>query len=361
MTSRQIAGFRLHSQQLVRATAIDPSDVVRRMGCIQAQDFAGAKWAIATRLHGVRESDIDLAFQEGSILRTHVLRPTWHFVSPLDIRWMLRLSAPKIKALSQGLHRKLGIDAAALRRSKTALGNALAGGKRLTRAHLLEPLRKARVKTDDIRLSFYLMDAEVEGLICSGGREGKQFTYALLEERAPSGDDLDASSAVAELAARYFHSRGPATVYDFAWWSGLTISQAQRGLEAIRRTLDHAVVRGQAYWFPRDGVADMRPSVRLLPAYDEYTVAYRDRADVLAPEAGEATGNGIFRPVLVVNGQVAGTWKRVETRGAVSLEVAPLARLGVGAQKLLKAEVRRFEEYALDLRKNRVFPAPPRR
>ncbi|HTJ12101.1 MAG TPA: winged helix DNA-binding domain-containing protein [Dinghuibacter sp.] len=346
MTSRQIAGIRLHSQQIAGTGVSDPAALVRRMGCLQAQDFAGAKWALATRLPGIGETDIDRAFQEGAILRTHVLRPTWHFVSPHDIRWMLRLSAPKIRALSQGLHRKLGIDAVALRRSKTALGNALAGGKRLTRAQLLAPLRKARVNTDDIRMGFYLMDAEVEGLICSGGREGKQFTYSLLDDRAPFSDPVDARSAVVELATRYFHSRGPATVYDFAWWSGLTISRAQGGLEAIRHTLTHTVVRGQAYWFPRDCMAFSRPSVRLLPAYDEYTVAYRDRADVLAPEAGETTGNGIFRPILVVNGQVTGVWKRTETRAAITLEVSPLQPLGPGATRLLAAEVQSFGRYA---------------
>src|SRR5262249_23510965 len=159
-------------------------------------------------------------------------------------------------------------------------------------------------------------------------------TYALLDDRVPGGDTLDMQDAVVELAARYFQSRGPATVYDFAWWSGLTISQAQRGLEAIRHGLGHAVVRGQAYWYPRGGDGASRGSggvgrgpVRLLPSYDEYTVAYRDRADVLDAEASEATGHGIFRPTLVVNGQVAGTWKRTETRAAVSLEVQPLKPL----------------------------------
>jgi hypothetical protein len=353
MTSRQIAQCRLECQQIAPAGAPRsrepegfPEDLVRRMGCVQAQDFAGAKWALAERIPGATEAAIDKAFQDGKILRTHVLRPTWHFVSPTDIRWMLRLSAPKIRTLSQGLHRKLGIDAAILRRSKTVIGKALAGGKALTRTQLAAQLRKARINTDDIRMGFLLMDAEIDGVICSGGREGKQFTYALLEERAAAAPLLDKEEAIAELAARYFSTRAPATVYDFAWWSGLTISQAQRGLEMNKRRLDHVIVRGQAYWFPAGKTpARARASVHLLPAFDEYTVAYRDRADVLPTDAAEMTGNGIFRPVLVVNGQVAGTWKRKEVKQTIGLQVYPLAPLGPKERRLLEAEADRYARF----------------
>lgn len=346
MTSRQIAQFRLECQQITHAGVQDPGDLVRRMGCVQAQDFAGAKWALAGRTPGVLEADIDRVFQEGKILRTHVLRPTWHFVSPADIRWMLHLSAPKIKALSQGLHRKLGIDASVLKRSKTVMGKALAGGKQLTRAQISLQLRKAKINTDDIRLGFLLMDAEVDGVICSGGREGKQFTYALLDERVPRTTGLDKETAIGELASRYFWTRGPATVYDFAWWSGLTITQAQRGLEMNRRGLDHTIMRGQAYWFPAglEPKGRARPSVYLLPAYDEYTVAYRDRADILSPEASKNTSYGL-KPVLLVNGQVAGTWMRTEGKGTVSLEVRPLAPLGAATRHLLETAAGKYARF----------------
>jgi hypothetical protein len=346
MTSRQITQWRLECQHIAHAAAKSPEDLVRRMGCVQAQDFAGAKWGLAERIPGATEADIDRAFEEGSILRTHVLRPTWHFVSPADIRWLLRLSAPKIRALSQGLHRKLGIDAAALRRSKTAMGKALAGGNRLSRAQLSAHLRKARVNVDDIRLGFHLMDAEVDGLICSGGRAGKQFTYALLEERVPAAPLLDREEAIGELAERYFTTRGPATVYDFAWWSGLTISQAQRGLERHKHRLQHIILRGQAYWFPAGLEAGRtRSSVYLLPAYDEYTVGYRDRADILDPETAEATFHGL-KPVLLVNGRVAGIWKRTEDKRRVGVEVHPFEALGKGAQRQLATTAARYARFA---------------
>lgn len=345
MTSRQIAQLRLECQQIAHAGTRRPEDLVRRMGCIQAQDFAGAKWALAGRIPGATEADIDRAFQEGTILRTHVLRPTWHFIAPADIRWMLRLSAPKIRALSQGLHRKLGIDAAALRRSKIVIGKALAGGQQLTRAQLSAHLKKARINTDDIRLGFYLMEAEVDGLICSGGREGKQFTYALLEERVPAAPMLDKDASIGELAARYFTTRGPATVYDFAWWSGLTVTQAQRGLEMNKHRFDHTIARGQAYWFPAGlEPARRRPSVFLLPAFDEYTVAYRDRADILPHDVKAQTFHGL-KPVLLVNGQVAGTWKRTEGRREILLEVQLLEALGLGARKLLDAAASRYARF----------------
>jgi hypothetical protein len=338
MTSRQIAQYRLANQLISKEGTTRPEDQVRRMGCVQAQDFAGAKWAIGERSARANEADIDRCFNLGSILRTHVLRPTWHFVCPEDIGWMLKLSAPKIKALSRGLHKKLGIDQPTLKRSKQVIARVLTDAKQLTRAQIGLHLKKARLNTDDIRISFLLMDAELDGIICSGGREGKQFTYALLEERAPHPVHFDQDAAIAELGRRYFLSRGPATVYDFAWWGGLSISQAQRGLEMNRAKLTHTVLRGQAYWYGKDRAspAPARPSVYLLPAYDEYTVAYRDRADILSPEASEATGHGIFRPILVVNGQVAGTWKGSGTKDKIGLEVRPLAPLGKTALRLLE-------------------------
>ena len=346
MTSRQIAQCRLENQQIAHETPGTPEGLVRRMGCIQAQDFAGAKWALAGRIRGLSEADVDNAFQEGRILRTHVLRPTWHFVCPEDVAWMLRLSAPKIKSLSKGLHRKLGLDEPVLRRSKHVMARALAGGKRLTRIQLSAALTRAKINTDDIRLGFLLMDAELDGVICSGGREGKQFTYALFSDRVPHPVYLDKEASIGELASRYFATRGPATVYDFAWWSGLTISQAQRGLEMNRKRLDHAIVRGQAYWF-RAGLEPgrrSRPSVYLLSSFDEYTVAYRDRADVLSPEAGQATAYGL-KPVLLVNGQVAGTWKRTEGRKEVDLEVRPLAPLSKGTLQQLGAVAEKYARF----------------
>lgn len=353
MTSKEIASRRLVNQR-IKATGPPvagkgPAGLVSWLGCIQAQDFAMAKWAIGLRSTNITEAEIDRDFNEGKILRTHILRPTWHFVSPSDIGWMLRLTAPRIKAFSKGLHRKLGIDEAILKRSRAILVKALAGGKQLTREQLVQLLKKGRINTDDIRSAFLLMDAELDGVICSGGRQGKQFTYALLEERAPGLACLEEDDAIGELAHRYFASRGPATVQDFSWWSGLNLSRAKRGVALNKQRLACAVVNGQAYWFSATGhhpVPDRKQTtVRLLPAYDEFTVAYKDRSDILSLHYHKQTGNGIFKPVIVINGQVAGTWSRSMLKDKVLVETKSFKIPGRTTQRLIREAAERYARF----------------
>jgi hypothetical protein len=328
-----------------------PEALVATMGCIQAQDFAQAKWAIGVRVPEVSEADVDAAFNEGRILRTHVLRPTWHFVLPSDIRWMLLLSAPRIRQLSRQYHGRLGIDAVVLRKSRKILAKALEGGKALTRGEIAALYRRAKIDTDDIRMGFLLMDAELEGLVCSGPRKGKQFTYVLLEERASRASVLSPEEAVGELAVRYFSSRGPATVVDFAWWSGLTVGQAKEGLEAVRGELERVVVDGQEYWFseaPRDdsaGSAREMPSVLLLPGFDEYTVAYRDRSLMVADEHVKVSSHGL-KPAVVVNGRVAGVWRRVLQKDRVVVEATVFEEVSGKVWDAVKKEARRYADFA---------------
>jgi Winged helix DNA-binding domain len=324
MTSQNIARRRLLNQGILGGDFSKPEDIVRWMGCVQAQDFAQAKWAIGRRGKDITEPMIDKAFNEGRILRTHILRPTWHFVLPEDIGWMLSLTAPKIKAFSKSLYRKLGIDEELLKRSKKIFSRALTGGNQMTREELMALLRKGRINTDDIRSNFFLMDAELDGLICSGPRRGRQFTYVLLRERVPELLTLGQEAAIAGLTTRYFRSRGPATLQDFCWWSGFSLSQAKRGLEMIKDKLTFEVVNGQAYWFYVDKTAHMpvRNSVILLPAFDEFTVAYKDRSDVLDPAHNKRSGNGL-KPVIVINGRIAGTWRRVIQKEKVLVETSP--------------------------------------
>ena len=330
------AGSRFHS----------PEALVAWMGCIQAQDFGQAKWAIGVRGRKVTEADVDAAYNKGRILRTHVLRPTWHFVLPSDIRWMLVLTAPRIRLFCQPHHRKLGIDAAVLRKSRKVLVEALEGGKALTRSEIAALFRRGKINTEDIRMGFLLMDAELEGLICSGPRKGKQFTYALLEERAPAARVLSSEEALEELASRYFRSRGPATAADFAWWSGLTITQAKRGLEMVKGGLESAMVEGTAYWFEkRGGAAVAAPPVLLLPAFDEYTVAYKDRALVVAAEYVKMSSHGL-KPMVLVNGRMAGSWRREVGKGKVFVDVAGFDGLGEKVWAAVKREAKKYAVFA---------------
>jgi hypothetical protein len=321
MNSPQIIQHRLHQQQLLHSRFTRPADLVRWMGCIQAQDYAGAKWAIGNRIKGSTDASIEKDFNEGKILRTHILRPTWHLVAPEDIRWMLQLTAPKIKAFNKRLHVKLGISDKDLKRSNAIITKALSDHQFLTRTALLPLLTQAKINTDDIRLGFLLMDAELEGLICSGPRQGKQFTYALLSDRVPATSAPGREEAIARLTRCYFNSRGPATIQDFQWWSGLNMSDIKTGLHLNKEQLSHTVANGQAYWFTTGAPVNKRrdPSTFLLPSYDEYAVAYKDRSDILPAGHPSTTGYGIFKPIVVINGEVSGTWTRKEANQHITV------------------------------------------
>jgi hypothetical protein len=332
MARLDIPRQRLHNQGITRATFEKPSDVVDWLAAVQAQDYAGAKWALGLRSQEATDDEVERAFNEGAILRTHLLRPTWHFVTPADIHWLLALTAPRVHAVNASMYRRLELDSATFKRSHAALAKALHGGQRLTRDELRGVLHKAGIAADSgLRMGYLLMRAELDGIVCSGGRRGKQFTYALLDERAPHAKMLKREEALAELARRYYLSRGPATVQDFAKWSGLTIADARHGLEAVKAQLQHKVVDGQSYWFStsRPTRKAVSPSAYLLSIYDEYISGYQDRGAIIdARHAARlwTMGNALSY-IIVVDGQVVGTWKRTLRKDAVVIETNIFARL----------------------------------
>jgi hypothetical protein len=322
MTNTTIAHQRLYNQHISADPFERPAEVVQWLAAVQAQDFAGAKWALGLRLRAATDASVEQAFTEGAILRTHVLRPTWHFVTPADIHWLLALTAPRVHALNAPYYRKLELDRDLFQRSTTALEQALQGGKQLTRDEVRGVLAQAGIATaGELRMSYILMRAELDGVVCSGARRGKQFTYALLHERAPQVRHLEHDQAVAELALRFFLSRGPATVQDFARWSGLTVADARAGLAAVKGQLQHELVDGQAYWRSPSMPArpDRPPAAMLMSIYDEYISGYKDRSAMIAPSYGaklQALGNALTA-IIVVDGQVVGTWKRTLKKDAV--------------------------------------------
>jgi hypothetical protein len=325
MTNLDIARLRLINQRISMPSFAKPEEVVDWLGAVQAQDYFGAKWALGLRMRSATDTDIDKAFNDGSILRTHVLRPTWHFVRPADIRWMLALTAPRVHVVNAYMYRQQELDDTTFKRSNATLEKALAGGKQLTRDELRDNLRNAGIATDDgLRMSYLMMHAELEGIICSGPRRGKQFTYALLEERAPQARRLERDEALAELARRFFISRGPASVQDFAKWSGLTLADARDGLEAVKGGLEQEVVDDQEYWFlrPRAPVNAISPAAYLLSVYDEFLSSYKDRSAIDAKNLGHlftAMGNEL-QYIIVLDGQLIGTWKRTIKKDAVVIE-----------------------------------------
>ena len=347
---RDIALDRLHSQQFVQTNFQTPGEMVAWLGAVQSQEYAFAKWALRLRLPHVSDEVIEQAFTDGAILRTHVMRPTWHFVTPADIRWMLELTAPRVHAFNATYYRKLGLDEATLTRSKNVIGRTLEGGNQLTRAELAEALEQGGIVTGDtMRLGFIMGHAELDALICSGARRGKQFTYALLDERAPNAKSLPRDEGLAELVLRYFTSHGPAQVDDFAWWSGLTKGDTRRGLEMVGRELTNEVIDGKTYWFSASTTPPnmISPTAMLLPTYDEYVIGYTDRSALfetppeptdakegnpttdkqarvveLFPDAAKA--NIVFDSLIMMSGKVIGSWRRTFSKGAVVIELAPM-------------------------------------
>lgn len=319
---------RLYNQHISRPTFEQPAEVVSWLGAVQAQDYGGAKWGVGLRLANGREAEIEQAFADGLILRTHIMRPTWHFVTPADIRWLQRLTAARVQALSASYYRQLELDAATFARSNDALAKALKGGKHLTRPELAAVLEQAGIQAGQ-RLGYLLFQAELDMVVCSGGRQGKQFTYALFDERVPSGKELEREEAIAELTRRYFVSHGPATIQDFVWWSGLTTADVRMGLEMAKAHLVEEVIEGENYWRPAAApiLNETTPAVYLLPAYDEYTVAYSDRRAILDAADMERARNGIFSPVMVSGGKIVGLWERTIKKRGVEIHFNPLHSL----------------------------------
>jgi Winged helix DNA-binding domain len=351
MTGLDIAQQRLHNQRISRQTFVRPGDVVDWLGAVQAQDYAAAKWALGLRLQGSTDDDIEQAFISGAILRTHVMRPTWHFVSPADIRWLLALTAPRVKAASAYWYRRLELDDALFERSNAALAKALQGGKQLTRPELIPILQQAGITTDgEQRFTYIIMRAELDGIVCSGARQGKQFTYALLGERAPQARTLDHDEALAELSRRYFTSHGPATLQDFVWWSGLMATDARTGLAMVKSQFAHEEIDGQIYWFaPSTSCAqEASHTAYLLPNYDEYIVGYTDRSaifDTTHTKSLDARGNVLFNHTIVINGRIVGTWKRTLKKDEVVIAPEFFVPLNEAETRAFGAAAERYGEF----------------
>ena len=322
----RIAHRRMKTQRLAGPGFATPQQVVSWFGAVQSQEYGPAKWSLGQRTDGVSEPDVEDALTDGTILRTHVLRPTWHFVSPTDIRWMLELTGPRVLAQSGSYLRKFGLDKRVLEKASTTIERTLRGGNYLVRKELRAALEKASINAEGFRLAYIIMNAELNGLICSGPRRGKQHTYALLEERAPDALELRGDAALAELTRRYFTSHGPATIKDFAWWSSLKIADIKRGLEMVASQLVEEEVDGTVYWSAGSSsvARTSSPRVDLLQPYDEYVVAYKNSRYVIdvAGIGGLFDGEFPFGGVVMLDTQLAGSWKWAFKKDSVHLEVA---------------------------------------
>ena len=339
---------RLANQYISRPAFRHPADVVRWLGAVQAQDYVGGLWAIGLRTKGATEATVEDAVARRTIVRTWPMRGTLHFVAAEDVRWILPILTPRVIAGAQGRFRQLGLDAATFTKSARVAEKALVGGNVVRRDQLYEIWNAAGIATHESRGLHLLGVLSQQGLLCFGPRDGKQHTFTLLEEWVPAARTLERDAALGELARRYFASHGPATVQDFSWWAGLTITDARSGLESAKSALESADVNGRTFWFagssPAKGKAD---AAYLLPPWDEFTVAYRDRSDIL--DAKHATrlnaGGGMLSPVIIVRGSVVGTWKRTIRKDTVTVQPAFFKAPNAADRALVAAAVERYARF----------------
>lgn len=349
LTLESIAARRLAAQWLSAPSPRTPADLVRWCGAVQSQELPLAKWSVGQRLNNGVERDVTDALTDGSILRTHVLRPTWHFVARDDLRWMLTLTAPRVLAKLRPYDARAGMDEATARQGTGAIATAVGRRGPLTRTQLAEVLRTSGLgEVTNWMVGHVLMHAELRGVVCSGPPRGTQQTYALLDERAPAPSSLTHEEALAELARRYFQSHAPATELDYRWWSGLSAADARRGIAALGDRLERATVEGVTFFLWRDAPLPARGGVtaHLLQPFDELVVAYSESRHVVdrAALVRQRKPDGLLTRSVVVNGQVAGRWSRtLDRRHLLRLEL--LRTLTPRERTALSAAVTRFAAF----------------
>ncbi len=342
MTFADLPGTRLARQNISAHRFSRPEEVISWMGAMQAQDYNMARWALSVRLPDGSPAAIRDAINKGQIIRTHVLRPTWHLIPAADARWMLDLTAPHIRSTLPSRHRDLGITPTILKKSMKVLEKSLEGGRQLTRGEVLQQFARHKIVTHDQRAAHLLLYAELEKVVCSGEMQGKKNTYALFDERVPQSKAITRDEALRKLAYRYFQSHGPATLADFGNWSDLPVADARKAVGSIKDDFSSAEIDSQVYWFREEEQAPRtaEKSVYLLPAFDEYIIGYKDRSACLTEKhrSKVISINGLFWPVIVVNGIVTGLWKRRATSSNAGVELQFFNKSFLAKNRELRAD-----------------------
>lgn len=353
-TGAPLLPIRMHRQGLWGDGAPDAVAVLRGLGAMQGQEFAYALWALAQRV-GVdarpNRSDLLDSFNRGDILRTHVLRPTWHLVLPGDVRAMLRLTRPRLRRTMAQFDRRMALDRAELDRSQAIVAAEVAGGRHRTRRQLADALEAAGIPAGGQRLGHLMSHAEFDEVLISGAMAGKQQTYAAFDERVPpDAGSFDAEAALAALAARYLAARAPATARDFAGWASLTITQARAGLAAAGgRPEDRD---GMTMYVPADGApgvsaAPTRPRVDLVQGYDELIMSYSESRAVILPDGAAlpVLNQDHYLHAVLIDGVLAGHWRHQLTARAAEVQVEPIRVWSPAERRAVAAAVDGYGRY----------------
>lgn len=372
-----VVALRLRNQHLIGEKFGRPEDVVKWLGAVQAQDYPAVKWAVGIRVEGATDEVVERAYNEGKFLRVHMMRPTWHLVAPEDLRWIQKLTSPRVLAMNAHMCRKLELDERVLGKCHEVIEKALEGKNFLTREEISQALEAKKIQAKGQRLAYIVMEAELQALICNGPRRGKQFTYGLVEDVVPRAKERDREEALVELARRYVRSHGPVQVRDFAWWSGLAKKDVEVAFGLAE--LERVDVEGKEYWVMRGGEVEFGASTNghgnaksdhnpdsgqarkttrtfydsptrsafLLSIYDEYTIAYNDRSGLGGDKVAERLlrmGNALTA-VVVLDGKIVGTWKRKIGKKKVEVTLDVFEKVGGGDEKLIDEAVERYRKF----------------
>ncbi|MCD7898711.1 MAG: winged helix DNA-binding domain-containing protein [Bacteroides sp.] len=341
-----IETLRTYSHQLADCAFNDAHELVSYMGAVQAQDIEMSKWAVGMRLQQPSLRAVKEALDSGKIIRTHILRPTWHMVAAEDIRWMIDLTGKKMFAVIISWGKSCDIDSQKYIRFRDAIGNILGGSKGLTKQEITEQLQQSGFNWDTNQVHCMLSLGETDGLLCNGKERNKKHTYALLDEWAPGTNSFSKEEALRTLALRYFRSHSPASVDDFVWWSGLNATEAKAAIYSIEKELISDRYEGQKLYVHESCAQDYKPdeTVHLLPPYDEYLISYKDRTHVLPGKYTAKAHNkfGIFYPVIFFKGKIVGNWKKVTKKGNIEIETSFFVKSPAVRQRKLKMAIERY-------------------
>ncbi|MDL2303882.1 winged helix DNA-binding domain-containing protein [Bacteroides sp. OttesenSCG-928-D19] len=384
MDVTELLQIRLNNQLLAGHQLKEPDEVVSWMGAMQAQTLDMAKWGIGVRLDGHTVRDVESALNTGRIIRTHILRPTWHFVSADDFHWMRDLSYPQLKPIYFSYYKTYGVDKEQIYGVIPLLEKSLSGGVHLTKQEIANILQTEKIATDNHLLNFAIQLAEIEGILCNGqlrGNTNNTQTFTLLSEWVPRKETISREEALERLARRYFTSHGPATLRDFAWWSGLKITECRQALEMIKPDFVCEKLNDREFWLCNDnrmlsgseksvlpannGIAlqtnsrsecpandqsasfTNSRSALLLPPFDEFVVSYTDRSEIIedAHYGKVMTKNGLFSPTVMLNGEIVGSWKKIMKKGIPQIELSFFQKTPAKVQALFKPEIKRLEQF----------------
>ena len=350
MKKNDLIEQRLVNQGLREEKFDSPGDTVRWMCAMQAQDYLGALWSIGQRCKDITESKIEKAIADRKIVRTWPMRGTLHFVAPEDVRWMLKLLTPRVIARSKKLYQDQGLDAKTLLKSKKVIEHALTKNVSMTRQALYAALEKDKIAMGAQHGIHIIGHAAQEQLICLGPRTGKQHTFVLLDAWIPESKSLTLDESLAELASRYLDSHGPATMQDFSWWSGLTLTEVKRSFEMNKEQLISFTLGDLSYFMKSaNGLSALKsPQVALLSWFDEYIIGYKDRSaafDLRTEKFIEKPKNGIYTPVILIDGKIAGNWKRSLEKQDLKIEIVPFRKFTTTEKKNIAGAIEHYRSF----------------